>query len=150
MGRAKFFERSGKRISERIIRKFGYKYLLPRISLANWKTRVHPREQALHLESSRLDLLRSASNMVLILATSAESRQTGWSFEIRDGNNEFPVNFVPWTSDNGLIVSYGLHKDALLRRTCESTNPSQNLVLLVYATGIFMIYFTVTSNYFVL
>lgn len=92
MGRAvKIFERSGERISKRITHKFGYKYPLSRTSRANWKTRVHPREQALHLESSRLDLLQSASNMVLILATS-KSRQTVRSFEIRDGNNEFPVN----------------------------------------------------------
>ena len=40
--------------------------------------------------------------MVLILAASESCR--GRSFEIRDGNNEFPVNSVPWTSDNGLIV----------------------------------------------
>jgi len=53
--------------------------------------------------------LRSASNMVLILAASKSCQ--GRSFEIRDGNNEFPVNSVPWTSDNGLIVLYGLYKE---------------------------------------
>jgi hypothetical protein len=54
-------------------------------------------------KSDRRDLVRPAGNMVLILAAS-ESVWTGRSLEIRDENNEFPVNFIPWTCDNGRIV----------------------------------------------